>query len=64
MRPRACNFLVSLLQMDKVCSLKLSSESIMIPSKVSFTLVVTEPSPIKELAEFKSKCHFARLALR
>ena len=46
MRPRACNFLLALLQMEETCWSKLSSESIKIPSKVSFVLVLSEASPI------------------
>ena len=41
-RPRACNFMVALLEMEERCWSKLSSESIKIPSKVSFVLVLTE----------------------
>ena len=37
---RACNFLLVLLLMEERCWSKLSSESIMIPSKVSGVLVV------------------------
>ena len=46
---------------------KLSLESIKIPSKVSFVLVLSEASPIDASAgvlELKSKCHFPGLALR
>ena len=46
MRPRACNFLLALLQTEETCWSKLSSESIKIPSKVSFVLVLNEASPI------------------
>ena len=46
MRPRACNFLLVLLQMEETCWSKLSSESIKIPSKVSFMLILSEASPI------------------
>ena len=46
MRPRKCNILLALLQMVEICWSKLSSESIKIPSKVSFVLVVSEASPI------------------
>ena len=49
MRPRACNFLLALLQMEERCWSRLSSESIMIPSKVSVVLVVSETSPIDTL---------------
>ena len=58
MRPRACNFLLALLQMEEICWSKLSSESIKIPSKVSFVLVLTEASPIDtsvRVLELKSK---------
>ena len=46
MHPKACNFLLALLQMEEICWSKLSSESIKIPSKVSFVLVISEASPI------------------
>ena len=46
MRPKACNFLLALLQMEETCWSKLSSESIKIPSKVSFVLVLIEASSI------------------
>ena len=46
MHPRACNFLLALLQMEDRCWSKLSSESIIIPSKVLVVLVVSEMSPI------------------
>ena len=49
MRPRACNFLVVLLQMEEICWVKLSSQSIKIPSKVSFVLLLIEASPIDTL---------------
>ena len=58
MRPKACNFWLALLQMEEICWSKLSSESIKIPSKVSFVLVLIEASPIYisvEVLEFKSK---------
>ena len=58
MRPRACNFLLALLQMEEICWSKLSSESIKIPSKVSFVLVLIEVSPIDisvGVLELKSK---------
>ena len=45
----------------------LSSESIKIPRKVSFVLVLTEASPIDTsvgVLELKSKGHFLGLALR
>ena len=67
MRPRACNFLLALLQMEEICWSKLSSESIKIPSKVSFVQVLSEASPIDTsvaVLELKSKCHFPGLALR
>ena len=57
-RPRACNFLLALLQMEEICWSKLSSESIKIPSKVSFVLVLIEVSPIDTsvgVLELKSK---------
>ena len=46
MHPRACNFLLALLHMEAYWS-KLSCESIKIPSKVSFVLVLIEVSPIE-----------------
>ena len=46
MRPRACNLLLALLQMEEICWSKLSSEFIKIPSKVSFALLLIEASPI------------------
>ena len=49
MRPRACNFLLALLQMEETCWSKLSSESIKNSSKVSFVLVLSEASPIDTL---------------
>ena len=58
MRPKACNFLLTLLQMEEMCWSKLSSESMKIPSKVSFVLVLSEPSPIDTSVgalELKSK---------
>ena len=58
MRPKACNFLLTLLQMEEMCWSKLSSESMKIPSKVSFVLVLSEPSPIDTsvgVLELKSK---------
>ena len=58
MRPKACNFLLALLQMEEICWSKLSSESIKIPSKVSFVLVLIEASPIDTsvgVLELKSK---------
>ena len=45
-RPRACNFVLALLQIEETCWSKLSSESINIPGKVSFVLVVSEASTI------------------
>ena len=41
MCPRACNFLLALLQIEERCSSKVSSESFMIPSKVSVVPVVS-----------------------
>ena len=58
MRPKACNFLLTLLQMEEMCWSKLSSESIKIPSKVSFVLVLSEPSRLDTsvgVLELKSK---------
>ena len=58
MRPRACNFLLALLQIEEICWSKLSSESIKIPSKVSFGLVLIEVTPIDtsvRVLELKSK---------
>ena len=58
MRPRACNFLLALLQIEERCWSKLSSESVMIPRKVSVVLVVSETSPIDILIgvfELRSK---------
>ena len=58
MRPKACNFLLTLLQMEEMCWSKLSSESMKIPSKVSLVLVLSEPSPIDTsvgVLELKSK---------
>ena len=46
MRPKALNFWLALLQMEEIYWSKLSSESIKIPSKVSFALVLFEASPI------------------
>ena len=46
MHPRAYNFLLALLPMEDTCWSKLSSESIKIPNKVSFVLVLSEASPI------------------
>ena len=67
MRPKACNFLLALLQMEETCWSKLSSESIKIPSKVSFVLVLIEASSIDisvGVLELNNKLHFPRLALR
>ena len=53
--------------MEEICWSKLSSESITIPSKVSFVVVLIEASPIDTLVgvlELKNKCHFPRLALK
>ena len=61
MQPRACDFLLALLQMEETCWSKLSSESVKIPSKVSFVLVLSEASPIDTsvgVLELKSKWHF------
>ena len=58
MRPRAFNFLPPLLQMEETCWSKLTSESIKIPSKVFFVLVLSEASPIDTsvgVLELKSK---------
>ena len=49
MRPRAWTFLLALLQMKERCWSKLRSESVVIPSKVSVVLVVSETSPIDTL---------------
>ena len=46
MRPKALNFWLALLQMEEIYWSKLSSESIKIPNKVSFALVLIEASPI------------------
>ena len=57
MRPRACNFLLALLHME-ACLSKLSSESVKIPSKVSFVLVLIEVSPVEtsvRVLELESK---------
>ena len=65
MQPRACDFLLALLQMEETCWSKLSSESVKIPSKVSFVLVLSEASPIDTSVgdlELKSKWHFPGLA--
>ena len=67
MWPRACNFLLALLQIQETCWSKLSSELIKIPSKVSFVLVVSETSPIDTsvgVLELKRKWCFPELALR
>ena len=45
MRFRVCNFLLALLQGEETCSSKLNFESIIIPSRVSFVIVVIEASP-------------------
>ena len=58
MHPTACSFLLALLQMEETCWSKASSESIKVPSKVSFALVVSEASPIDTsigVLELKSK---------
>ena len=67
MRPRTCNFLLALLQMEERCWSKLSSESIMIPSKVSVVLMLSETSPIDTLTcvfVLRSKWLLPGLALR
>ena len=67
MRPGACNFFLALLQMEERCWSKISFESIMIPSKFSVVLVVSETSPIDTLIGvfvFRSKWLLAGLALR
>ena len=67
MRSRACTFLLALLQMEEICWSALSSESIKIPSNVSFVLVLIEVSPIDKLVrvlELKGKWHFLGLALK
>ena len=46
MHPRACNFLLALLQVEEICQSKLSSKSIKIPSKVSSVLGLIGVSPI------------------
>ena len=58
MRPKACNFWLALLHMEEMYWSKLSSESIKIPSKVSFVLALIEASPIDTsvgVLELKSK---------
>ena len=58
MRPKACNFLLALLQMEEICWSKLSSESIKVPSKASFVLVASEGLPVDTsvgVLELKSK---------
>ena len=50
MRPKACNSLLALLQMEEICWSKQSSESKKIPSKVSFVLVLIEVSPIRYIS--------------
>ena len=65
--PRACNFLQALLQMEERCWSELSSESIIIPSKVSVVLVVSETSSIDTLIGvlvLRSKWLLPGLALR
>ena len=47
----ASNLLLVLLQMEEKCWSKLSSESILIPSKVSAELVVCKTSSIDTLIE-------------
>ena len=58
LRPRTCNFLLALLQIEETCWSKVSSESIKLPSKVSFAPVLSEVSPIDTsvgVLELKSK---------
>ena len=58
MYPRACNFLLALLQMEEKCWSKPNSQSIKILSKVSFVPVKSEASLIDTSAgvlELKSK---------
>ena len=38
-------FLLALIEVEETCCSKLTSESIKIPSKVSFVLVLSEASP-------------------
>ena len=48
--------MLDLLQMEELCCSKLSSESIKIPSKVSFVLVLIEATPIdNQLGFWNSK---------
>ena len=64
--PRVCNFLLALLKTEERCLSKLSSESIMIPSKISVVLV-SKTSPIDPLTEvfvLSSKWLLTGLALR
>ena len=58
MRPRACNVLLNLLQMEETCWSKLMSASNKIHSKVSFVLAASKSSPVDILVgvlELKSK---------
>ena len=58
MRSKACNFLLALLQTEETCWSRLSYESIKIPSKVSFVLIVSEASQIDtsdDVLELKRK---------
>ena len=55
LRRKAGNLLLALLQMEEICWSKLSSESIKIPSKVSFVLVLIKASPIVGDLELKRK---------
>ena len=58
MRSGACNFLLALIQTEETCWSKLSSDSIKIPSKISFVLVLNEASPMDTsvgVLELKSK---------
>ena len=67
MRPRARNFLLALLQMERRCWSKLSPKSVMIPSKVSVLLVVSDTSLIDTLIKvfvLRSKWLLPKLALR
>ena len=65
--PRVCNFLLALLKTEERCLSKLSSESIMIPSKISVVLVVSKTSlidPLTEVFVLSSKWLLTGLALR
>ena len=52
LRPKACNFKLDLPQMEEICSSKLGSESIKIPSKVSLALILIEATPIDNQSGF------------